>query len=73
MSLIHTLTHTRMHIPSYTCPLFNCPHEQFMSEKPGVSYNDMAGKFIQKQEAWSCRLTQFQLYKEIGIGSPCTC
>merc|ERR1712070_672725 len=46
---------------------------QLMSEKPDVSYQDIGGNDIQKQEvkeAVELPLTQFQLYKQIGIDPP---
>ena len=44
-----------------------------MTEKPDVKYSDIGGMDIQKQEvreAVELPLTQFQLYKQIGIDPP---
>merc|ERR1740130_2118553 len=44
-----------------------------MQEKPDISYSDIGGSDIQKQEvreAVELPLTQFQLYKQIGIDPP---
>merc|ERR1711988_2018000 len=46
---------------------------QLMAEKPDVTYQDIGGNDIQKQEvreAVELPLTQFQLYKQIGIDPP---
>merc|ERR1712216_45431 len=46
---------------------------QLMLEKPKVSYKDIGGLDVQKQEvreAVELPLTQFQLYKQIGIDPP---
>lgn len=46
---------------------------QLMAEKPDVSYNDIGGMDIQKQEvkeAVELPLTHFELYKQIGIDPP---
>lgn len=46
---------------------------QLMQEKPNVSYSDIGGMDIQKQElreAVELPLTQFELYKQIGIDPP---
>merc|ERR1719498_155930 len=46
---------------------------QLMQEKPDVSYADIGGNDIQKQEmreAVELPLTQFELYKQIGIDPP---
>lgn len=43
---------------------------QLLAEKPDVSYHDIGGMDIQKQEvreAVELPLTQFELYKQIGI------
>ena len=44
-----------------------------MVEKPDVTYNDIGGMDVQKQEvreAVELPLTQFELYKQIGIDPP---
>ena len=44
-----------------------------MAEKPDVTYHDIGGNDIQKQEvreAVELPLTQFELYKQIGIDPP---
>lgn len=44
-----------------------------MEKKPEVTYNDIGGMDIQKQEvkeAVELPLTHFQLYKQIGIDPP---
>lgn len=46
---------------------------QIMAEKPDVTYHDIGGMDIQKQEvreAVELPLTQFDLYKQIGIDPP---
>mmetsp|Transcript_71693 Transcript_71693/g.202713 ORF Transcript_71693/g.202713 Transcript_71693/m.202713 type:complete len:340 (+) Transcript_71693:353-1372(+) len=46
---------------------------QLVTEKPDVKYSDIGGMDIQKQEvreAVELPLTQFQLYKQIGIDPP---
>ena len=46
---------------------------QMMQEKPDISYSDIGGSDIQKQEireAVELPLTQFELYKQIGIDPP---
>ena len=46
---------------------------QLMVEKPDVSYHDIGGLDMQKQEireAVELPLTQFELYKQIGIDPP---
>jgi len=46
---------------------------QLMAEKPDVKYSDIGGNDVQKQEvreAVELPLTQFQLYKQIGIDPP---
>ena len=46
---------------------------QLMVEKPDVTYHDIGGNDIQKQEvreAVELPLTQFELYKQIGIDPP---
>lgn len=46
---------------------------QLMAEKPDVTYHDIGGMDIQKQEvreAVELPLTQFELYKQIGIDPP---
>lgn len=47
--------------------------EQLMEKRPEVTYNDIGGMDIQKQEvkeAVELPLTHFQLYKQIGIDPP---
>lgn len=46
---------------------------EIMAEKPDVTYHDIGGNDIQKQEvreAVELPLTQFELYKQIGIDPP---
>ena len=46
---------------------------QLMLEKPKVSYKDIGGLDVQKQEmreAVELPLTQFELYRQIGIDPP---
>lgn len=46
---------------------------QIMTERPDVTYHDIGGMDIQKQEvreAVELPLTQFELYKQIGIDPP---
>ena len=46
---------------------------RFVDEKPDVSYADIGGMDIQKQEmreAVELPLTHFELYKQIGIDPP---
>mmetsp|Transcript_16046 Transcript_16046/g.32082 ORF Transcript_16046/g.32082 Transcript_16046/m.32082 type:complete len:406 (-) Transcript_16046:16-1233(-) len=46
---------------------------QLMTEKPDVTYHDIGGNDVQKQEvreAVELPLTQFELYKQIGIDPP---
>jgi 26S proteasome regulatory subunit T3 len=46
---------------------------QILTERPDVTYHDIGGMDIQKQEireAVELPLTQFELYKQIGIDPP---